>query len=208
MNIEIAKKAAGWWADRLFDGMPKFDNGGDGMSSMLATLLVASKPAPDASKKEAFTNELAQDIVRRMEHTDWLNFGVDYGPEPILADAAERAGCAQDLGARWPWKTDMTVRNDCISVSAGYRAESEYLWIDESAAVYRLYGKLDDQKPIEPASLETREDTNVNPRELVGKTRYTYPGAQNHYFAYGNSPEECFERIQVFVQQASQPQAV
>lgn len=126
-NAEIAPQAmaaARWWADALRD--PKQDNG-DGMFNVLLSL-VRSEP-PSDEQLDVFTAHLARAIDRRMVDTPWMVIiGVDYGPDPILAAAADAAGIRRS-GYAFPVKTCMWIKPGVgVTVSCGYRAPDESVW--------------------------------------------------------------------------------
>lgn len=198
MTSEAALKAGEWWANQLFEGTPRFNNGGDGMAGMLATML-AVQTTPDISKKERFAAELAITIDEKLERGDnYLFVGVDYGPDGILSGAAERVECSKDTANRWPWKTDMTIRKDSVTVSAGYHGKRQLIWAEEGAQIYQLNAHLKLAKPFEMASMDIYDDVTVNPIELVKLQKLTYTENADYYQAYGNTPEECFGRIAEF----------
>src|SRR5687768_15110748 len=106
-----AAVAAAWWAEAI--GAPKFDNGDTsetgGIAMMLAYMVAGTGPDADTTSK--FAAYLAEDIERQLHAgigTLWarVTIGVDYGPDRILSDAAEKAGVR---GGRFPWKTMMWV---------------------------------------------------------------------------------------------------
>lgn len=127
-DTTAAQAAAQWWASAI--GAPTFDNG-DGLQSMLGTLLAAGKPAPTVSEARSFADILAAriqtDLDRCREYGD-LSIGVDYVPDRILAEAAREAGIST---LRFPWKTMMWVNDDHVTVSAGYRAPTVLVWASE-----------------------------------------------------------------------------
>ena len=122
MKTEIAQKAAKWWADHLRHGS-KFDNGDDSetgaITMMMSVLLNRSRleqrPADDANK---FENALSSQLLALGEKK-YLCFGVDYGPDYFLCQAADKAGI--ELGmSDLPWKTRMWIREDVVKVAEGY----------------------------------------------------------------------------------------
>jgi len=125
MKQETARKAAKWWADKLRHGA-KMDNGDDsevGMFTMIAALMLQEtekfKQSDDAIDK--FEDELAKSVEKMSGN--WISFGVDYHPDRVLQDAADRAGL--ELGmTTLPWKTNMYITGDTVKVSYGYGAEA------------------------------------------------------------------------------------
>ena len=125
MKTETARKAAHWWAQFLES--PVMPDNGDRselgfMTSGLASILQdkeRSKLPPDAAQK--FEDALFDLLIDR---DGWNCFGVDYGPDYILQQAATRAGFALGMTVL-PWKTTMWIEGDKVTVRAGYQAETE-----------------------------------------------------------------------------------
>ena len=143
-----AVAAAAWWASRL--GRAVHDIGArtsgerDSTAFALAATAVAGGRFTD-EQVAAFRRELAVTIeghLRRWQ-TDpfegaWRpadpqwgsalrSFGCDYGPEPVLKDAAERAGFtirSLDL----PMKTVMWVNPGIVRVREGCSADAVTVW--------------------------------------------------------------------------------
>ena len=121
MECETAEKAAKWWADQL-RGSAKLDNGDTsetgGMVALMAAMLQGEersrRGASDADKFEkALTDTLCE------LDGDWITLGCDYGPDNFLSQVADKAGV--NLGMTGlPWKTNMYIRNDRVSVACGY----------------------------------------------------------------------------------------
>lgn len=124
-----AGAAAGiWWATVLRD--PKHDNGGDELTSMMADMLTASNPA-EAGALELFAGYLKEEVDKMIEDgRDWISFGVDYHPDRILSNCAEKANLTVPM-LGWPWKTNMWVTPQSVKVSYGYRAEVKIIWGEE-----------------------------------------------------------------------------
>ena len=124
MDKITAQKASKWWADRLRNPA-KLDNGDysetGAMTLIMATMLQSAERVNlDAAKIDLFEEELTQLILDE----DCSIIGVDYGPDWILMQAAEKAEL--DLGmCTLPWKTVMWLdRDGTIKVAEGYRAEA------------------------------------------------------------------------------------
>lgn len=128
-----AGAAAGmWWATVLKD--PKHDNGADDeanvLSRVMADMLTADHPA-DAGALERFAGYLSEKVDKMLEDgRDWISFGVDYHPDQILVDCAEKANVTVPMMG-WPWKTNMWVTPKNVKVSYGYRAEAKVIWSRE-----------------------------------------------------------------------------
>lgn len=125
MKQETARKAAKWWADKLRNGA-KIDNGDTsdvGIFTMMAAYMLqeaeSSNQSADAIDK--FEDELTS-VLERMQG-NYISFGVDYHPDYILQDAADKVGL--ELGmTTLPWKTNMYITGDTVKVSYGYGAEA------------------------------------------------------------------------------------
>lgn len=116
---ELARKAAKWWREAY--ERPRFDNGdqsaGGGLAMMMAMML-SDRPSDDVADK--FEEELYTRILDKISNTTYsICIGVDYGPDKILSDACEASGMSVNNS---PWKTNMTIDQDSVSVSAGYGA--------------------------------------------------------------------------------------
>lgn len=125
-----AKAAAEWWATAI--QAPRFDNGDTGMGSLLAgalaTMVAANQPAPSDHAQRGFVVSLAARVETMLRRGDYCSLGVDYGPDANLANSAEDAGLST---ARFPWKTNMWVTPDRITVSAGYGAAEKLVWASQ-----------------------------------------------------------------------------
>ncbi len=124
---EYATVAAKWWAKAIM--RPKFDNGDKGrtgdMTSMLAMLLSSHNPVTN-DQADAFEQALTEAICAEVAKYGSCYLDVDYHPDRILYEAAQKAGITSD--SCFPWKTTMRVSKDYVSVSAGYAAPHEKLW--------------------------------------------------------------------------------
>lgn len=121
--------AVNWWANAIVN--PKFDNGDDNTAekmTLLLAMMVNSKSAISKEQIDIFKKELADIIVAQME-SSWngeCRLGVDYHPDMLLYNAVQKAGIDDDMG--FPWKTNMCISKDKVSVSAGKTAHWETLW--------------------------------------------------------------------------------
>lgn len=126
---EYVKVAVNWWANAIVN--PKFDNGDDtvaGGMTFLFAMMVNSKSSISKEQVAIFKTELAQLIVEKMD-SSWngeCKLGVDYHPDKLLYTAAQKAGIDDNMG--FPWKTNMSITKNNVSVSAGYAAPWETLW--------------------------------------------------------------------------------
>ncbi len=127
-----ARAAAEWWAKQV--GAPLFRNvdsssGPDellrgGMAGAMQHMLADLHPATE-SAGTAFADDLEKRIGDRLKRSNWVSLSVDYAPDGTLADAAQATGVN---GSRFPWKTHMSVTNDYVTASLGYRAPSALIW--------------------------------------------------------------------------------
>lgn len=128
-----AGAAAGiWWATVLSD--PKHDNGADDDANMMARVMAdtlsAENPA-QAGALELFAGYLKEALNKQLEEgRDWISFGVDYHPDMILVECANRANLSIPMMG-WPWKTNMWVTPKNVKVSYGYAAASKVIWGEE-----------------------------------------------------------------------------
>jgi hypothetical protein len=80
---------------------------------------------------------------------------VDYDPDLILRDAAEKAG----LKTKFPWKTSMRLTDSYVTVSCGYGADYIFYYplSDDRWFVTTLYGSDIDKviRLIEDAVIST-----------------------------------------------------
>mgnify|MGYP001559346407 CR=1 FL=1 len=115
MNQETSAAAAKWWADKLRG--PVIHDNGERMQSAMMTALQPDVPVPDEK-----IDEFDYFLGTALSETDYnhITVGVDYGPDRILSEAAEKAGI--NLEFRLPIKTMMWITPEKVSVSEGYRA--------------------------------------------------------------------------------------
>ena len=126
-TITAARAAADWWADAV--GAPTFDNGdrsaGSGLVAVMAHMVAAQSPV-DTTSATRFRDLLEQRIQTGLDRGGYgVTLGVDYGPDRDLGDAAQAAGVSS---SRFPWKTNMWVHTDHVTVSAGYGAGQRLIW--------------------------------------------------------------------------------
>ncbi|MCB9823294.1 hypothetical protein H6800_03410 [Candidatus Nomurabacteria bacterium] len=129
-----AGDAAGiWWAGALKS--PQHDNGADDpaniMARALADRMTEESPA-SAGALELFAGEVARVVNELVDAgREYISLGVDYSPDMILVECAERAHLEVPMMG-WPWKTNMWVTPTSVKVSHGYRAEAKLIWGSES----------------------------------------------------------------------------
>ena len=130
MKRETAEKAAKWWADHLRNGA-RLDNGDNSetgaMTLMMALLCQQGERANQNTEQiDSFEAHLADVLMTEGLDSNWVDTYVDYHPDHILSEAAQRAEL--DLGmTTLPWKTGMGIRDDVITVRCGYGAEAVQL---------------------------------------------------------------------------------
>lgn len=98
-----------------------------GMAFLMA-MMVSSKSSISKEQIDTFKKALADIIVEQLESSYYeeCRLGVDYHPDMLLYSAAQKAGINDDMG--FPWKTNMCISKEKVSVSAGYAAPWETLW--------------------------------------------------------------------------------
>lgn len=159
-----AVKAAEWWAEQV--GAPTFRNvdansGPDdqrlGTFAGFFGSLIADRHPVSKEQGARFVEALAPRIQKIMDRGYGMGLGVDYGPDPELADAADAAGIHL---SRFPWKTTMWAKPDHISVSAGYRGRQVLVWASDDWLANRPV--CDSQKWD-----ETRQDREYHGESLA-----------------------------------------
>lgn len=126
-SMEIWERAAELWVCLLRN--PKYDNLGDGPSSPEERMSCGMASVMASMLPNNATDEILElfraALLRRMTDTSKSVYSrnslhVDYGPDEILGDAAKEAG----LKMQFPWKTNMWVGDNNVSVRNGYGAEA------------------------------------------------------------------------------------
>lgn len=123
----IINAAVGWWADKISNPGIQSNRATDSanvMASLLATTLALDN-VPTADQIVVFRETLTDTIKKYGEsHNDmWLS--VDYHPCKALADAAEKAEIKTLV---FPWKTNMLVAHDKVTVSVGHGASLKVIY--------------------------------------------------------------------------------
>jgi len=123
MKKETAQKAAKWWADKLRNkSMP--DNGDRSETGMITSIFGAMLQHEHTEEDVKKFEDCLADLLENHDKDYFYNlkyivFGVDYHPEPVLSDAAEKAGVKLSM-TDLPWKTNMWIEDDKVLVAAGY----------------------------------------------------------------------------------------
>lgn len=136
MDNEI-RAAVDWWAERL--ARNEFQDNGDDYQSVFATLVASETDVPNERQLQMFRDILTASIKAKITGAGSWNvdepmwgactegrcIGVDYGPEPLLRDAATSAGINTN---RFPIKTCMWISPGTVKVSHGYRAQDKQIY--------------------------------------------------------------------------------
>lgn len=124
------RAAAEWWATQLADPAFRNERPGEGdfnsfAASGLAAILAYGHPV-SAEQLATFTDALEHILIRDTRDDGW-HYGLhtDYHPDRSLNEAAETAGIDE---SRFPWKTNMWIRDGAVTVSAGYAAPHRLVW--------------------------------------------------------------------------------
>jgi len=140
MEREVAV-AAQWWADQLLKAQasPADRMGAEDDSPMRSAVALAMlghmqaiDRADDPSAIDRFRENLSAALLASRSHLSGTGFGVAYGPDDILADAAVSAGIKVGM-TTFPWKTVMWISPGSVRVSAGYAAAAVELPLAEEA---------------------------------------------------------------------------
>ena len=131
-----AEAAAMWWASVLRD--PKLDNGdGNPLTAVLTAMTKDGRPEPATDVLDQFKANLIERLNESLNAADdyttryGIDLSVDYHPDSVLLDCADKAGFRGGM-TDWPWKTTMFVKPEEVSVSYGYRASYEVIWVKKS----------------------------------------------------------------------------
>lgn len=127
-TTEVASPAAlaiaNWWADRVFGEASA--STGDATIDALAVLSGRQGTPADSSKRDRFVWTLGRRVHTDLERSDFgVTLGVDYGPDPMLADAAREAGVSTSA---FPWKTMTWTHREYVTASLGYGAAQVLVW--------------------------------------------------------------------------------
>ena len=122
---KIVDRAVELWKRMLKN--PKFDNGDPSPSGFFAGAMAKTIPNNATDEILQVFGENLKTALMNPEPEYKQEFfhsslGVDYGPDKVLHDAANKAG----LKMEFPWKTSMSLWTEHVSVSAGYGAERVY----------------------------------------------------------------------------------
>lgn len=161
-NPIIVRKAVSLWRGLLL--VPKYDNGARDIPNLMAQGLASSLPtnADDAGVMDRFCEELTKRLTGKysfdretreeVEDSEQGYFvttlSVDYGPDTTLRAAARDAG----LKMEFPWKTNMHLGSNHLSLCAGYSAARQnYYPLDDDGRqwlVTTLVGDVLDMEKV------------------------------------------------------------
>jgi hypothetical protein len=167
--------AAEWWASRLNNASHDIgDRDADEREKSEFANFAAALAARQFTDEQiaAFRRELAGTVEEhlrrwetgafegawRPEDPQWgsalRSFGCDYHPEPVLKDAAERAGFKL-RGIDLPMKTTMWVNPGRVAVAEGYGAAIVTVWEETRAAgnARTLPARKDRNPPVKDRGL-------------------------------------------------------
>jgi hypothetical protein len=169
-NPVIVEKAVELWVQMLIN--PKYDHIGDSepmkfeyFATMIMADMLPKNSTPEIMEKFKVAlrgNLLSPFETKYMQNGKEVSYSkmvtylsVDYDPDLILRDAAEKAG----LKTKFPWKTSMRLTDSYVTVSYGYGAEYVFFYplSDNRWFVTTLYGSDMDKviKLIEDAVIST-----------------------------------------------------
>lgn len=181
---EMARLAARWWADCLRVGEapsvmeqagwePKQSLEGMMVDGMLKTLIDHAEKLT-AEEIDRFEEKLSLIIQKGYGpgygRDSRFRISVDYGPDRFITDALRFAGIdvhKTRADSRFPLKTDMYITDECVSVSAGYRAPNEVLYTSKRDVIRKLVVERewpvfktwhDEEDPIVKPLCKTREE--------------------------------------------------
>lgn len=126
-SLQMWERAAELWVRMLRN--PKYDNLGDGPAEpqerLISNFAGAMATMIPSNATEEKLEEFRCELIRRMSDSSVDLYRrqsqhVDYGPDGFLHDCAKAVG----LKMEFPWKTNVWVNSECISVRNGYGADS------------------------------------------------------------------------------------
>lgn len=139
-----ARAAAQWWANKLNQN-PTHDLGRGAETStdlVNTTFKLAPHPQHTQAVIDGFRDALAEEIEKHIDNNGWRpdnpGFGsytrtvaVDYGPDTVITDAAEKAGLHL-RPLELPLKTVMWINPGIVSVAEGHSAQPVTIWSTSS----------------------------------------------------------------------------
>ncbi|MEU9208520.1 hypothetical protein AB0D27_11340 [Streptomyces sp. NPDC048415] len=135
--------AAAWWAEKLaHPASHDVGRGAEESSALANTVSALVQRQRSHAEIEAFREALADDIEQHIAQYSWRpdepDFGsymraiqIDYGPDPVLADAAKRAGFELKM-LDLPMKTVMWINPGIVTVAEGNGTQPAVIWRADS----------------------------------------------------------------------------
>jgi len=134
--------AADWWASRLRGDRSWIDAGDPELTAEIKAS-VAVERKRTSTEVLAFRNALVPALEAhvvphwdRAKDPQWASalrtVVVDYGPDPVLADAAESAGISRLKTGELPIKTVMWINPGLVTVREGYGGRQVLVWASPS----------------------------------------------------------------------------
>lgn len=127
-----ALAAAQWWAEQCGAPVHILTPGGDHPDAEYGA--VASSMMDEITRRhpiregqgDKLVAALSVAIDKRLTDNGAVTLSVDYGPDRVLADAADAAGVHT---SRFPMKTVMWARPTHVTASLGYRGRDRLVWM-------------------------------------------------------------------------------
>lgn len=125
--LPSVETAVNWWID-ILSGPTIGGSLGDDINALITMKLAGqqfSQTSIDENQLLLFKDSLSKAIMDQLSEGLEVNLDVDCGPSGILLDAILKSGIS---GNKTPFKTNMVIGVDSVSVSAGYRAQYEEIF--------------------------------------------------------------------------------
>ncbi|MHC4501835.1 MAG: hypothetical protein ACYTFI_00905 [Planctomycetota bacterium] len=194
--IEPAANAAvEWWGSQL-ERTPKFDNGDKSRTGGMAMVLsmMVHQQLPEVGEKQIaeFKDALKYVLLGDMQITGCMQstVSVDYGPDWFLRAAAQAADIP-DGDHRFPWKTTMWINPGLVTVSCGYAAPAEHIYMDWMGAellLKRAQDAIDYYSKKEPSEYYTAEEIEKSRKRAISE-HYLW-AEQYAHMVRGPEPEQ------------------
>ncbi len=92
--------------------------------------MLSSRTAVSEEQKQVFMGELQKAVQKELKRLGRVYLSVDYGPDRMLAEAADKANIAY---AAFPVKTSMWVSEGSVKVAYGYGKEAKEIYSEAQA---------------------------------------------------------------------------
>lgn len=123
LTQEQIDKASAWWAEAVCAPRFQGEEPGHETTAMVFGSFLARAAVKHVSNHQKL--QFRQEVARALAAADRravYYVGCDYHPDPLLADAAKKAGIPE---TNFPWKTSMWLKEDgAVMVQSGYRGET------------------------------------------------------------------------------------